>query len=64
MQKGLDANEIGQRLGMTVKTFYTHRRSLILKLQLGNRISLYRNLARVRIYKKLADNLHCRNRTL
>lgn len=64
MQKGLDANEIGKRLGMATKTFYTHRRSLIMKMQLGNRISLYRNLARVRIYKKLADNLHCLNRTL
>ncbi|HCR3979816.1 LuxR C-terminal-related transcriptional regulator [Citrobacter sp. CK180] len=52
MQKGLDANEIGKQLGMTVKTFYAHRRSLVFKLQVGNRISLYRTIARVESYKQ------------
>ncbi|HCD7552092.1 TPA: helix-turn-helix transcriptional regulator [Citrobacter farmeri] len=51
MQKGMDANEIGKLLGMSMKTFYAHRRSLIFKLQLGNRVSLYRNIARVRMCK-------------
>ncbi|ELW1648481.1 MULTISPECIES: helix-turn-helix transcriptional regulator [Enterobacter] len=51
MQEGLNADEIGKRLGMTVKTFYAHRRSLVFKLQAGNRISLYRNIARVENYK-------------
>ncbi|ADO47334.1 helix-turn-helix transcriptional regulator [[Enterobacter] lignolyticus] len=52
MQKGLDASEIGKCLGITVKTFYTHRRSLIFKLQAENRISLYRNIARAERYKR------------
>lgn len=52
MQKGLDANETVKQLGMATKTFYAHQRSLIFKLQLGNRISLYRNIARVEFYKK------------
>ncbi|MET6679122.1 helix-turn-helix domain-containing protein [Citrobacter amalonaticus] len=51
MQKGMEANEIGKLLGMSMKTFYAHRRSLIFKLQLGNRVSLYRNIARVRMCK-------------
>lgn len=52
MQKGLDTNEIGKQLGMTVKTIYAHRRNLISKLQIGNRISLYSNIARVEIYRR------------
>ncbi|MFA1282615.1 hypothetical protein ACDI96_07910 [Citrobacter telavivensis] len=48
----MDANEIGELLGMSMKTFYAHRRSLIFKLQLGNRVSLYRNIARIRMCKQ------------
>ncbi|EOH6069728.1 TPA: helix-turn-helix transcriptional regulator [Klebsiella michiganensis] len=51
MQKGLDAKEIGIELGMTMKTFYTHRRSLIFKLQQNNRVSLYQNIVRSESYK-------------
>lgn len=50
MQKGLDVKEISQRLGMTRKTFYAHRRSLIFKLQQGNRVVLYQNIARTELY--------------
>ncbi|AIE71823.1 MULTISPECIES: helix-turn-helix transcriptional regulator [Klebsiella] len=52
MQKGLDVKEISRQLGMTMKTFYTHRRSLIFKLQQGNRISLYQNIVRSELYKQ------------
>lgn len=52
MQKGMEANEIGNLLGMSMKTFYAHRRSLIFKLQLGNRVSLYRNIARIGMSKQ------------
>ena len=46
IQEGLDAEEIGKRLGMNTKTFYTHRRSLVAKLRTGNRISLYQSISR------------------
>lgn len=52
MQKGMEANDIGNLLGMSMKTFYAHRRSLIFKLQLGNRVSLYRNIARIGMSKQ------------
>lgn len=52
MQKGLNVREIGETLGIIVKTFYAHRRSLIFKLQLTNRISLYRNIARTGAYSR------------
>ena len=52
MQKGLDVKEISRQLGMTMKTFYTHRRSLIFKLQQGNRNSLYQNIVRSELYKQ------------
>ncbi|TLV06193.1 helix-turn-helix transcriptional regulator [Klebsiella indica] len=52
MQQGLDAKEIGRQLGMTMKTFYTHRRSLIFKLRQSNRVSLYQNIARSELYKQ------------
>lgn len=50
IQKGLDVNDISQRLGMTRKTFYAHRRNLIFKLQQGNRVVLYQNIARTELY--------------
>lgn len=54
LQKGFDANETSARLNITIKTFYAHRRSLINKLQLDNRISLYRNIARIEFLKKIS----------
>lgn len=51
MQRGVHPKEICKQLDMTMKTFYTHRRSLVSKLRLGNRLSLYRNIARVNTYK-------------
>lgn len=48
MQEGLGTQEIGQRLGINMKTFYAHRTRLINKLQISNRISLYKNIARHR----------------
>lgn len=57
IQKGYNTKEISEQLGMTVKTYYTYRRSLIFKLQVGNRISLYRNIFRVEKYKQNAENL-------
>ncbi|MBU9833562.1 helix-turn-helix transcriptional regulator (plasmid) [Rahnella aquatilis] len=50
MQKELDVNEIGKKLGMKVKTVYSHRRRLASKLQVGNRITLYRNIIRANLY--------------
>lgn len=52
MQKGLHMNRILEHLGITAKTFYSHRRSLMFKLQAGNRISLFRNIKRVEAYKQ------------
>ncbi|AHG22490.1 hypothetical protein Z042_24930 [Chania multitudinisentens RB-25] len=46
MQEGLDTQEIVKRLRISPKTFYSHRASLINKLNIGNRISLYKNIAR------------------
>ncbi|MGU3414166.1 LuxR C-terminal-related transcriptional regulator [Enterobacteriaceae bacterium C34A] len=46
IQEGLSAEETGKRLGMNTKTFYTHRRSLVVKLRTGNRISLYQSISR------------------
>jgi DNA-binding CsgD family transcriptional regulator len=48
MQQGLDTPEISQRLGMNMKTFYAHRTRMISKLQIGNRITLYKNIAKHR----------------
>ena len=52
IQEGLDADETGKRLNISTKTFYAHRRSLVLKFQLDNRISLYQNIIRVEAYKQ------------
>lgn len=48
MQQGLDTQQIGERLGMNMKTFYAHRTRMINKLQISNRITLYKNIARHR----------------
>lgn len=48
MQEGLETHEIGTRLAIHTKTFYAHRTRLIKKLQIGNRIWLYKNIARCR----------------
>lgn len=48
MQNGLSTHEIGERLGMNMKTFYAHRTRLINKLQVENRIALYKSIARHR----------------
>ncbi|WNN54674.1 LuxR C-terminal-related transcriptional regulator (plasmid) [Hafnia alvei] len=47
IQRGLSACEIGTRLGINVKTIYSHRRNLIGKLHIENKIHLYRNIARI-----------------
>lgn len=47
MHKGLSADEIASVMGLKLKTFYAHRRNMVLKLRVGNRISLYRNIARL-----------------
>ncbi|MEG2265942.1 MAG: helix-turn-helix transcriptional regulator [Acinetobacter sp.] len=44
LQEGLSVSEISQQLQITIKTLYTHQRNLIKKLQVGNRISLYKNI--------------------
>ncbi|HDC4393628.1 TPA: helix-turn-helix transcriptional regulator [Enterobacter cloacae] len=45
--KGMTTVEICSYLKVTVKTFYSHRRNLISKLRIGNRVSLYNNIARI-----------------
>ncbi|WP_220266403.1 helix-turn-helix transcriptional regulator [Enterobacter sp. Colony194] len=47
MHKGYSAEEIAALMGLKIKTFYAHRRNMVLKLRVGNRISLYRNIARL-----------------
>lgn len=54
LYQGMSSSEISEVIGMKLKTFYTHRRNLIRKLRIGNRISLYRDIAR----RDLEDN-HC-----
>lgn len=48
MLKGLDACEITLLTGLKHKTFYVHRRNIVLKLSLNNRISLYSDIARLK----------------
>lgn len=48
MKDGLSTHAIGERLSMNMKTFYAHRARLITKLQVGNRIALYKIIARHR----------------
>lgn len=47
LQEGLDTRQIGERLGVNIKTIYASRSRLINKMQAGNRIYLYRNIARL-----------------
>lgn len=47
IQRGLSASEIGKRLGINIKTVYSHRRNLIGKLHIENKIHLYSNTARI-----------------
>nr|WP_318382405.1 helix-turn-helix transcriptional regulator [uncultured Enterobacter sp.] len=51
LREGLSAGEISQRLGMKIKTFYAHRRNLVNKLRVNNRIALQSNIARSESYK-------------
>lgn len=46
LQEGLDTREIGVRLGVNIKTIYASRARLMNKMQVGNRIYLYRNIVR------------------
>lgn len=48
IQKGIEAREIGRLLGISIKTFYTHRRNLMSKLKLDNRLALYRNVTQIK----------------
>lgn len=52
IQKGMDARKIGELLGISIKTFYAHRRNLISKLQLDNRLFLYRNVSQIKMCKE------------
>lgn len=47
LQEGLDTRQIGERLGVNIKTIYACRSRLIDKMQAGNRIYLYRNITRL-----------------
>lgn len=46
LQEGLDTREIGQRLGVDIKSVYASRLRLMNKMQVGNRIELYQNIVR------------------
>ena len=46
LQEGLDTREICERLGVNIKTIYASRSRLIDKMQVGNRLYLYRNIVR------------------
>lgn len=46
MQKGVSSEEISRRLGMSMKKFYAYRTRIMNKMQITNRIVLYRNIAR------------------
>ncbi|WP_337262253.1 MULTISPECIES: helix-turn-helix transcriptional regulator [unclassified Serratia (in: enterobacteria)] len=41
MQEGMAVPDILEKLGVKMKTFYAHRRNIMLKLKIDNRISLY-----------------------
>lgn len=46
LQEGLDTREIGERLGVDIKSVYASRLRLMNKMQVGNRIDLYQNIVR------------------
>ncbi len=56
MQQGMTTPAIAEKLGLKMKTFYTHRRNIMLKLRIGNRISLYRKIV-IRESKKQEDDV-------
>jgi DNA-binding CsgD family transcriptional regulator len=41
MQEGMTVSDIINKLGVKMKTFYAHRRNIMLKLKIDNRIQLY-----------------------
>ncbi|WP_431225837.1 LuxR C-terminal-related transcriptional regulator [Serratia sp. L9] len=44
MQEGIPTPIITEKMGVRTKTFYTHRRNIMLKLGIENRVSLYRKI--------------------
>lgn len=51
MLEGLGKEDIIERLGINMKTFYAHRLRIINKLRIGNRVSLYSSIARTENYR-------------
>lgn len=47
MQKGYSVEEISKKLDVKIKAIYTHRRNLVNKLRLRNRIALYHKISSV-----------------
>lgn len=41
MQEGMAVHDIVNKLGVKMKTFYAHRRNIMLKLKIDNRVLLY-----------------------
>ncbi len=41
MQEGMAVPDIVNKLGVKMKTFYAHRRNIMLKLKIDNRVLLY-----------------------
>ncbi|EFN9100895.1 LuxR C-terminal-related transcriptional regulator [Escherichia coli] len=52
IQRGMQSSEISIMLGISTKTFYSHRRNLMSKLKLANRVIFYRNVAKFSKYKE------------
>ncbi|HDC4393623.1 TPA: helix-turn-helix transcriptional regulator [Enterobacter cloacae] len=50
MQKGCSVQDVAKKLNMKAKTIYTHRRSLINKLRVRNRMELYQGILNKKNY--------------
>lgn len=59
MQEGMAVPEIIEKLGVKMKTFYAHRRNIMLKLKIDNRISLYSKMFSNDRNRKEDDALMC-----
>ncbi|MFC0226890.1 helix-turn-helix transcriptional regulator [Serratia aquatilis] len=59
MQEGMTVPDIVDKLGVKMKTFYAHRRNIMLKLKIDNRISLYSKMFSSERNRKEDDAFMC-----